>query len=225
MPQAWPYVSKRLDVFWLPDAPPFDVPVFLMGGSPSASDATGAEGSRPFYRLTPAALLHFMSAIDTLHQRLRDAGQDVAEALKAAMILTPLLDWVRAHTPAEAWVQAYAERPPLPDVKNLLREVRTIDLACQAIDGAAAARKRFESRWRGNFSDVPEVSESEVRHDAQPEARRPSPDQVRSPAAHPAVPRPPSGAISRGSKKAQKSSGTRRGRGTQNKDSSSGSLW
>lgn len=100
-PQAWLYVSRRLDLLLIPNEPPWDVPAFSYGGQRDPSPAEvreiaawmlnpieGAERPtvstcevRPqaFYRLTPAVLAWLERAGESLEAAVLagrvDAGQ------------------------------------------------------------------------------------------------------------------------------------------------------
>lgn len=109
-PEAWLYVSKRLDLAWLPDVPSCQAPVVWLAG-------------RPHYRLTPAVYWWVRACGPVLEQRL--AGRLAAAEIAPAQAVEECRRYVEAAELAGRFVaaafgveavEAWRHRPPqLPD--------------------------------------------------------------------------------------------------------------
>lgn len=135
--EAWPYVSTRLDLVWLPDWR--TVPLVLV--QPAGGETV------PYYRVCALVLARLCLALE----RLPDQGQQ----REAAERIQPLFDWVSDWRPGTVWADAFAQaRDPgawAPWAEYLERvrgEAGAIDRATRADAGPSAELTAFLKSWR-----------------------------------------------------------------------------
>lgn len=101
-PAAWLYVSRRLDLIWLPDEPLFGELFFLDG--------------RPHFRLTARVAVWLEHATDALDRRWADGQLTPADRDEALAALRVVWAFAAAHLDPATLRQARTLPPELPPV-------------------------------------------------------------------------------------------------------------
>src|SRR5262249_26912269 len=114
VPDCWLYVSKRLDLEWVPVAPIWSAPAiwFTTGTQPTPT---------PHYPLTPAVIPWLERAGEQLELRAaapNARGDDVNQAAEFVRLMKPVWDFARDDLSAAEVSRARRQRPveELPEV-------------------------------------------------------------------------------------------------------------
>lgn len=101
-PLAWLYVSKRLDLDWLPNTPFWSGEVITFGAT-------------AFYRLTSQVLVWLEAAGDVLESHYRAGQVDHGQLVEYVNAMEVVWLFARSHLQRDSVVAARLQPPSLPD--------------------------------------------------------------------------------------------------------------
>ena len=116
-PEAWLYVSKRLDLEWLPNVPPpRDIPTARpLWGAPAIS-----LGGRVYYRLSAAVLVWLDAAGEQLEAGMNAGTVPRSQVDEYLKVMTEVWAFAACHLSDDAIRTARKRPPELPEGPRML---------------------------------------------------------------------------------------------------------
>lgn len=107
---VWPYLTRRLDLTWLPNVPFWGEPVILFTPVPNPPSAPNPPPV-VYYRLTPSLL----AWLERAGEQLETAG-DIVQAAEFVLLMVPIWEFAATHLPpAELAAARRGPTPVLPE--------------------------------------------------------------------------------------------------------------